>query len=466
MISALALMLISVVFYFPWRYRQTIMKAYTRQATQTAELIATAISRALNEHDFQLLQKALQSAQIDANVLFLLLEDESGEQVATYKPHAIPISHSASPQASTPQTLVIRQNVMDAEDRPLGCLTLGYNLTDLQQQIDEYCIATFAFTLISFFLGFIFIHKVSQRLTNPISQLHQQMEDIIKGNTEKEVQIVAQDEVGRLSAVFNQMMSELRLRHQSLAESQRKYRELYEKLQELYNLRSIFVSDVSHHLRTPLTVINGQVEVTLRQERKVEEYKEVLQIITEETKHLSKIVDSLLTLAKADAGNLVFLQEEVDLSEICQHLLKQACLLANDKGIQFEHEIENNCLLRGDPNRLAELISNLIENAVKYTPPGNSIKVALKNTPDKIIFTVIDTGIGIPPEETNKIFDRFYRGKNTPPKSKGAGLGLAICHSIVKAHGGTIEVLSQVGKGSTFQVTLPRQVAQNSLTTL
>jgi signal transduction histidine kinase len=307
----------------------------------------------------------------------------------------------------------------------------------------------------------MFIHKVSQRLTKPISQLHRQMDDIIdKGGIESEVCVASQDEVGRLAAVFNNMMRELRLRHESLAESQEKYRQLYEKLQELYRLKSIFVADASHHLRTPLTIIGGEIEVTLRQERQAAEYEEVLKIVADETKHLGKIVDNLLTLGKAEAGNLVFLQEEVDLTEICERQLKQACLLAKNKGLRLDHEIEKDCFLSGDPNRLAEMIFNLIENATKYTPEGTSIRVTLEGANDEIRLEVADTGIGIAPEELDKIFDRFYRGKNSPTKTKGAGLGLAICQSIAKAHGGAIEVSSQVGKGSTFQVTLPGEIVQ------
>jgi signal transduction histidine kinase len=253
------------------------------------------------------------------------------------------------------------------------------------------------------------------------------------------------------------MMSELQSRHERLRESQEKYRELYEKLKELDRLKSNFVSDASHHLRTPLTIIIGEIEVTLRQPRGVDEYQETLGIIEDETKYLGKIVDNLLTLAKADAGNLIVPQDDVDVAVICENEIKRAGILAKSKNLRLESRIGRDCLITADPNRLAELIFNLLENAVKYTPAGKSITVTLEAAQDYLVLQVADTGPGIPREDWERIFDRFYRGKLFSKKAKGAGLGLAICASIVKAHGGTIAVSSRLDEGSTFKVTLPRQ---------
>jgi signal transduction histidine kinase len=268
--------------------------------------------------------------------------------------------------------------------------------------------------------------------------------------------VASGDEVARLAEAFNRMMAELRQRHLRLVESQEDYRRLYEKLQELYRLKSVFVADASHHLRTPLTVIGGEIEIALRQERQAREYEEVLHVIADETKQLGKIVDNLLTLGKAEAGNLVFWQEEVDLTEICSRQIKKARLLAKDQGLQMKAELATGCLISGDPNRLAELVFNLLENAVKYTPAGGALTVMLENTPGQAVLKVVDTGAGIAADEIGKIFERFYRGQHTRAQVKGAGLGLAICKSIAEAHGGAIRVTSVVGKGSTFEVTLPR----------
>lgn len=243
----------------------------------------------------------------------------------------------------------------------------------------------------------------------------------------------------------------------SIAEDITERKQTEEKLHALYHLKSVFVADASHHLFTPLTVIKGEAEVALQQRRASAEYEETLRIILDEAEHLSKVVENLLTLAKADAGILLFLQEGVNFTTICENCIRRSALQAKNKGVQLDHRLEGNCILNGDSMRLAELISNLLDNAVKYTPEGKSIAVILQSTNTHIIFQVTDEGPGINPDESKHIFDRFYRGKFLSKQVKGTGLGLAICASIVKAHGGTIEAQSEVGKGSAMQVTLPKQ---------
>jgi signal transduction histidine kinase len=451
-------MLISVVFYFPQRHTQTLKQAYTREAKRLAEAIGVAVALTLEEHNYALLQQTISAMRLDHNVSFLFLFDESGDSLAAYNPDQVALASAPSSDWVGDEYIIIRREMGNQEQKSLGTLLLGYSLEDMHRQAGEYRIATLAFTMIAFILGLIFINQISRRLTLPISQLHAQMQEIIaKGSYDSAPAVVYTDEISRLAEVFNRMMSELHSRHERLRESQEKYRELYEKLKQLDQLKSNFVSDASHHLRTPLTIIIGEIEVALRQLRDVDEYRETLGIIEDEAKYLGKIVDNLLTLAKADAGNLIVPQDDVDVAAICESEIKRAAILAKSKNLRIESLIARDCLLTADPNRLAEMIFNLVENAVKYTPAHKSISVTLENAPDNVVLKVADTGPGIPREDCERIFDRFYRGRVTPKKAKGAGLGLAICASIVKAHGGTIAISSQMGDGSTFQVTLPRR---------
>jgi signal transduction histidine kinase len=460
MIAALAVMLSAAVFYFPMRHTQTLRKAYRLEAGRTAESVALAVAFALEERHFELLQITLSHAKIDANVAFIILFDETGERLAVYNPRLLPLPASFAENVAEDENeiIIISREISSQEIKTLGRLVLGYSLQELNEQLGEYRWATLGFTVVAFVLGLTFINQIARRITWPISELHAQMRETMeRGVYSREVCVAAQDEVGRLAGAFNQMMIELHSRHQRLEESQARYRALYEKLKELDELKSNFVSDASHHLRTPLTIILGEIEVALRQEREPGAYKDVLNVVAGETKNLIKIVNNLLTLAKADAGNLVALQEEVDVSSICENEIRHAKILTKGKKLRIEHEVERNCLLTADPNRLTELFFNLLENAVKYTPAGKSIAITLASTNEHVIFKVTDEGPGIPRSESEHIFDRFYRGKVLPKKVKGTGLGLAICASIVKAHRGTIEVQSEVGKGSTMQVTLPKQ---------
>ncbi|MDZ7276629.1 MAG: HAMP domain-containing histidine kinase [candidate division KSB1 bacterium] len=461
MITALVLMLVATSIYFPQRHKQALRQAQNREAQRTAELLAVAVLHVLQERDFGILQSAMESIQRDSNILFLMLFSENGRHLATYNPARLPGLDSVTsgppvlPAAS--HATVIAHDIKDQEQKITGRLILGYSTREVDRQTHEYRLVTAMFTLVMLLPGLFFINAIARQITQPISQLQVQMhETITKGSYAGEVRVASRDEVGRLADAFNQMMAELRLRHQHLAESQQKYRALYEKLQELYRLKSIFVADVSHHLRTPLTVIGGEIELVLRQQRSPEKYQEVLHIVADETKQLARVVDNLLTLGKAEAGNLVFMQEGVDLAEICMRQIRQARLLAKARGLHLEAAIANDSLICGDSNRLAEMVFNLLDNAVKYTPQGGTITVTLHSTPDTLVLRVTDTGIGIAAEERDRVFERFYRGNNACAQARGVGLGLAICKSIVEAHGGSIEVVSQTGKGSTFEVRLPR----------
>lgn len=235
------------------------------------------------------------------------------------------------------------------------------------------------------------------------------------------------------------------------------YQELKEaniKLQELDRLKSNFVSDASHHLRTPLTLIKSGIEIARKWEKNPEKNQEVLHIVAEETEYLSKIVDNLLTLARADTDNIAALQDTVDFSAICESQMKHARKIAEDKGIELHHQIQKNCYVSGDSNRLNEVVFNLLENALKFCSTGHKVGLSLACFNEEIILKVTDTGLGIPANEVDKIFDRFYRGKNSKHKIKGSGLGLAICKSVVEAHNGKITVASIPGQETVFEVQL------------
>lgn len=464
MVGALAVMLISVYAYFPKYQEDTFIETYTRVAARTADLFSVAVTYALNQHSFELLQKILQHAQNDANILYIFLF-ENNEVLASYNPHDMAPPHQSSHGGSScklaRETIMVTQKVLGNEEATLGRLVLGYSLEKLYQTTREVQIFTIVFTLVSFVFGLFVINRVSERITRSISRLHGQMQEIVdKGSYSSDVRITASDEVGRLAAAFNKMMQELRARHERLAESQRRYRTLNRKLRKLNRLKTVFVSDASHNLRTPLTIIQGEVEVAMQRDRKPSEYQETLQIVQEETRHLAKIVENLLTLAKADTGNLLVFEDAVNISTICENLVRHVQILANDKGVQLNAKIKKNCFVTGDPNRLAEAILNLLENAVKYTPEDQSILFNLESENHTIVVKVADRGIGIPEDELSKIFERFYRAKNSIGKAHGSGLGLAICESIVKAHDGEIRVTSAPGKGSTFEVRLKRLALQ------
>ncbi|MCX6134553.1 MAG: ATP-binding protein [Ignavibacteriales bacterium] len=239
------------------------------------------------------------------------------------------------------------------------------------------------------------------------------------------------DELGRLTATFNDMIGRLQ---ESFAEIQR------------------FSGDASHELRTPLTIMRGEIEVALRKKRLPVHTRELLTSIHDELVRLSSIVESLMTLIKSESGRLTFQFDEVSLDSLVREIAEDTLVLASARKIKVSVREVESVTVRGDAARLRQLLLNLVENAVKYTPDRGTVTLALTKVGSNASILVSDTGIGIPKKDLPKVFDRFYRVK---ADGTGSGLGLAIAKWIAEAHHGSIQVTSREKKGSTFTVLLP-----------
>ncbi len=231
----------------------------------------------------------------------------------------------------------------------------------------------------------------------------------------------------------------------------RSFNQLLERLENLFQTQQRLLADVSHELRTPLTTIRGNVDL-MRRMGEVDE--ESLQIIQEEAERMTRLVGDLLLLARADAGSLPLERKKIELDGLFFDVYRQVGLLNKVVTVQMA-EIDQVCVI-GDPDRLKQLMWNLIGNAIKYTPAGGEITLSLSQKDGWACIEVADTGVGIPPQDLPYIFERFYRvDKARTRQQGGSGLGLSIARWIAQAHGGRIEVTSAVGVGSTFRVWLP-----------
>ena len=216
-----------------------------------------------------------------------------------------------------------------------------------------------------------------------------------------------------------------------------------------------FVSDASHELRTPVAVMKANAELLLRHpDQTVEANIDQVAAINEEADHLSRLVGDLLLLARADEQRLEVIREEVDLAEIGGGLVRDMAPVAEMRSIRLTSELAPGTL-QGDGQRLRQLLAILLDNALKYTPEGGRIELRTKRSGRSWVLSVKDTGPGIPEEAQARIFDRFYRHDEARSPQAGTGLGLAIARWIAEAHGGRISVVSTVGEGATFTVTLP-----------
>jgi two-component system, OmpR family, sensor kinase len=219
-----------------------------------------------------------------------------------------------------------------------------------------------------------------------------------------------------------------------------------------------FVADASHELRTPLAVMRAELEVALRDHDPAADASEVLDSAAEEVARMSKIVDDLLTLAHRDENRLELLLEPVDLGKVASGVAVQLRPLAEAAGVQLSVEAPAGAVVLADRARLTQVVTNLVDNAVKFTGAGGSVRVRVWEADDGAGLAVADTGPGIAPEHLRRVFDRFYRLDAARSRARGgSGLGLAICRELVEAHGGRIWAESVVGAGSTFSLALPIQ---------
>jgi len=237
------------------------------------------------------------------------------------------------------------------------------------------------------------------------------------------------DELGQLTHIFNNTL---------------------ERLERLFNVQRRFVADVSHEMRTPLTTIQGNIDLM----RRIGPDDEAMEAIASEARRMSRLVEDLLLLAKADAGRLPLEQVPAELDTLLVEVYHQAQMLSDGVTIALG-QVEPARVL-GDADRLKQLLLNLVSNGIKYTPPGGTITLGLAREGNEAVLTVRDTGVGIPPEDLPHVFDRFYRVDKARSRGQGGtGLGLSIAKWIAEAHGGSISVSSVVDAGSVFTVRLP-----------
>ncbi len=235
-------------------------------------------------------------------------------------------------------------------------------------------------------------------------------------------------------------------------------RKSLEPIASMVNEQQRFIADASHELRTPLAVLRGETEVALGKTRTVEEYEESLTLIQEEAERLSRIVEDLFILARQPIQSpTALIKEPVSLTEVVKDCARAAQVLAGRKGVRLKLENGSTSIaLNADEELIKRMILNLLDNAVKYTPEGGEISLALEKHNGSAEIVVRDTGIGLSQTDQQRVFDRFYRVDKARSRALGgAGLGLSIVRSIVEAHGGDITIKSTPRHGSTFTVSLP-----------
>ena len=325
---------------------------------------------------------------------------------------------------------------INSERGPVGVLQVGINLVLVDITQRTLALALVILLLLAMGITGLAAWVVTGKALAPLAMVTRVATQITKADDlSRRIPLAGspQDEVGQLIRAFNETL---------------------ERLEDLFTRQRRFLADVSHELRTPLTVIKGNVGLV----RKLGEAdEESLNGIEQEVDRLTRMVGDLLLLAQAESGRLPLALGPVDLDTVLLEVFQQMRVLAGEK-IQIRVTEIDQVLVTGDRDRLKQVLVNLVGNAVQYTPGGGTVSLALRKTDQQVQIIINDTGQGIPAADLPHIFERFYRGEKSRKRSSassGFGLGLSIAFWIVKAHGGTIEVTSKEGQGTTFCVWLP-----------
>lgn len=301
--------------------------------------------------------------------------------------------------------------------------------------VEQQLISIFALVAVAALVAALFF---SQVLTKPIIALTRTIQKMGKGDLSVRVPVKGSGELRNLAASYNAMA---------------------EQLEAMDKSRNQFVSNASHELKTPLATMKILLESVLYQPEMPAELRgEFLGDMNHEIDRLTSIITDLLTLTQMDDGRIKLHVEHVNLSELAEETLRMLHPMAEERGQTLKERIFPNITLEGDRSKLGQIIYNLAENAIKYTPDGGRVQVSLTQRGKTVVLTVQDNGVGIPKEDQGHIFDRFYRvDKARSRETGGTGLGLSIVRQMVQLHGGVVRVDSEMGQGSTFTVELPVQ---------
>jgi heavy metal sensor kinase len=314
-------------------------------------------------------------------------------------------------------------------------IQVGTSLEDFDETMKKLLIIMIISIPTSISVTIVCGYFLARKALRPVDQIRRAAVKISSRNLDERIDVGGRkDELSRLAQTFNEMIS---------------------RLKESFQRINQFSIDVSHELKTPLTILKGETEVALRKDRDNENYKTILSSNLEEIDRMSKIIDDLLLLSKADLKEMKLNVEDVALRDLIADVCVDMKIFADNKGIGLDVKELEDVKLNGDELKLRRMLWNIVENGIKYTQKGGKIEIMSYINNGFICIDVKDNGIGILEDDIKYIFDRFYRGDKSRKRESGSGLGLSISKWIAEAHQGIIEVKSKPLEGSLFTIKLP-----------
>ena len=446
---ALILLLFAVALYL------VMSRALREQVDASLEEASSVAIRTLGEHRFgpflifeDLSQDFPEIALLDK---FFQIFGPAGQvtiQSSNIQSREIPLSQSAfraslegeptfeSVQFQKGVSLRLLSVPIRQGDQLVNILRVGTSLQPTERMLHRLLTGLYIASPLALIVSLMGGWFLAGRALRPVHAITQAARRIAAGDLSQRIQSPpSNDEIGQLASTFNDMIGRLEVSFKQIRQ---------------------FSADASHELRTPLTITKGETELALRRPRQAEDYREVLESNLEEIDRMSRIVDELLFLSRADLGEIKLKMAPVQLDDLIREIHQQAVILGKERQVRPVLKVVEPVVIHGDDLRLRELILNLVDNAVKYSREGQTVELSLQVVGRQAKITVQDYGIGIAPENQARVFDRFYRTDDARAHAaKGTGLGLAICKWIVEVHQGKIELQSALEHGSCFTVFLP-----------
>jgi signal transduction histidine kinase len=342
---------------------------------------------------------------------------------------------------SSEQAVYASASIENDVSETVGAVLLVNSVADIYTSIKDIQKTLVTYTVLTAIIMGVLVFVVSQVLIDPLTGILGVVQKMADGHLEQRVQVSGHDEYATLGQAFNEMA---------------------EKLEKVDKSREEFVSNVSHELKTPLSSIKVLSESVLLQEDAPKEvYREFLEDINSEVDRMTHMVLDLLQLVKLDEGEVGLHLAPTSLNEMTSDIVKRLTPLAEQKSITLAVEAVREVIIDADELKLSSAISNLVDNGIKYTPNGGSVKIILDADHQFAFITVSDTGIGIKEDEQSRVFDRFYRvDKTRDRETGGTGLGLSITYATVRLHNGVIRLISKENEGSSFVIRIPLRYKQ------
>ena len=340
---------------------------------------------------------------------------------------------------------------VDEAGERLGYVQVAYDLELLHRRLRDRLLVSLAVAAAAMLMIYGISRAIRGVLVGPVDELAQVARDVSQTrNYSLRVRRLANDETGLAADAFNEMLARIQQQHADLQAARR-------EAERASQMKDDFLATLSHELRTPMAPILGWAQILMRGQPEAERVKQGAEIIERNARIQTQIIDDLLDMSRIVSGKLLLRSESMNLRAVCEAALATVQPAADARGVVLEAALEPVPWLRGDPNRLQQVIWNLLANGIKFTPRGGRVELRLRRDGDAACIEVRDTGQGIAPDFLPHVFERFRQADSSTTRAHGGlGIGLAITRQLVELHGGTVHATSEgEGRGACFVVRLP-----------